>query len=146
MNVMLGPSLIRESGIGCIAITNIRADSFVCAYEGTEFETLQQAEAAFPNSNATFDGSDLVAAPPLPVVVASSLSYGFYVNDPLVAHLVNAEIRYNTLRSRYEVWSTGSGIGYLEEVYIAYSADFWRTRTHLARSLRMDETGYGPGK
>ena len=56
--------------------------------------------------------------------------------------MVNAAIRYNREFNRFEVWSTGNTIEVLEEVYISYSADFWRTRQHLAHCLQDLQCGY----
>jgi hypothetical protein len=113
--VMLGPSLLPGSGLGCFAIRVIAADTFVCEYTGPRFATLLLAEAVFPSSQHIFAGSTLLEAPMAPNGCACFVVRN-YVNDPLIQHLVNAEIRYNIVRGRFEIWSTGSGIGFLEVV------------------------------
>ena len=142
--VRLGPSLLeKNSGLGLfVVVSRIRKDSFVCKYIGPRFDSLLQAEQAFPNSAAVFDGTGLVARPPLGVVVATAASYGYYINDPLMPHLVNASIRYNIEMDVFEVWTTGNDIAYLEEVYIGYSADFWAGHRHLAHCNDALACGY----
>jgi hypothetical protein len=56
--------------------------------------------------------------------------------------MVNAEIRSNVAKDRFEIWSTGNAISVFEEVYISYSEDFWRTRTHLVHNRHALGSGY----
>jgi hypothetical protein len=141
--VRVGQTLLPFQGLGTFVVEEpIARDSFVCVYGGPRYETTEEALAAYPNTCAIFDGSVLLQAPPRAVVVATQQSYGYYVNDPLLPHLVNAAIRYNRTHRRFEIWSTGNGIGVNEEVYISYSADFWRTRQHLAHCLIALRAGY----
>ena len=141
--VQVGPTLLPFRGLGTFVVEEpILPETFICVYGGPRYNTTEEALAMHPNTCAIFDGSVLVEAPPRAVVVATAQSYGYYVNDPLISHMVNAAIRFNRELNRFEVWSTGNTIEVLEEVYISYSADFWRTRQHLAHCLQDLQCGY----
>jgi hypothetical protein len=127
--VQVGPTLLPFDGLGTLVVEEpIAPESFVCVNGGPRYSTTEDALAAHPNTCAIFDGSVFIQAQ----------SYGYYVNDPLLPHLVNTGRGFR----RFEVWSTGNGIGVVETVYISCSADFWHTRQHLAHSQHDLQCGY----